>query len=618
MVSDNKNINRLSTEAADEPTTELEILSLEMVPTDEELEMDASTFSLDEDDSEGDGRETLESNLRTKDERISNLQYDIEQLRARWVGLEKEISAREELTDILQGDLKAAHKNLAAKDKQLSRNEREATALNAKLDAAIAARAKAEAAAAELGERLEELTRQSDSDAARIAELEQALDAAANAPPQVDQDAQKRIDEGRQAIAELTTYIDGRKADWERLQCDVETLNARLAEKSGELASQDGRLTAAASRAADAERARDRLDEALREARNEKTALKKERNRLKREIDDYRSEELAGNQELIARQAGMLAAGRQRIDELEAQCIRSERYADELRDKLATARDAATNSSDRHGNLQHELAIATEEVRGLEGQLQFEQDRAERLQQAKDQLEQELDEECRRLRFELGDAQDTIVEHATINEELTSNLLDHKAIKEALEEQLSKIGDEQAAVREKLEIRIRKLEQQVEDYERKIANKDNAISALLSELSNNSRSIESIDEIESVIHEIDDRMSERIDDRVVADRERPTRLLIGNIDGQELRFPLFKDRLTIGRTVQNDIQLRAQYISRRHAVLLADEDGTKIVDWGSKNGVYVNNARISEQVLKNGDKVAIGTAEFIYEERSRR
>jgi pSer/pThr/pTyr-binding forkhead associated (FHA) protein len=100
--------------------------------------------------------------------------------------------------------------------------------------------------------------------------------------------------------------------------------------------------------------------------------------------------------------------------------------------------------------------------------------------------------------------------------------------------------------------------------------------------------------------------------------DRITRLLIGNVEGQELRFPLFKDRLTIGRTKQNDIQLKAQYISRRHALIVTENDRTRIVDWGSKNGVLVNRKKVTEQILKSGDIVTIGTADFQYEERPKR
>jgi len=113
-------------------------------------------------------------------------------------------------------------------------------------------------------------------------------------------------------------------------------------------------------------------------------------------------------------------------------------------------------------------------------------------------------------------------------------------------------------------------------------------------------------------------MSERIDERSAGEKERMTRVLIGSVEGQELRFPLFKNRLTIGRTEQNDIQLKAPYISRRHAVIVTERDITRVIDWGSKNGVFVNSRQVNEHFLQNGDIVAIGTAKFRYEERPKR
>ena len=57
---------------------------------------------------------------------------------------------------------------------------------------------------------------------------------------------------------------------------------------------------------------------------------------------------------------------------------------------------------------------------------------------------------------------------------------------------------------------------------------------------------------------------------------------------------------------------------RRHAVIVVDHDTTRVIDWGSKNGVFVNAERITEHFLKNGDSVRIGTADFRYEERPKR
>jgi pSer/pThr/pTyr-binding forkhead associated (FHA) protein len=43
-----------------------------------------------------------------------------------------------------------------------------------------------------------------------------------------------------------------------------------------------------------------------------------------------------------------------------------------------------------------------------------------------------------------------------------------------------------------------------------------------------------------------------------------------------------------------------------------------VIDWGSKNGVFVNSKRVTEHFLENGDTVTIGTADFRYEERPKR
>ena len=51
---------------------------------------------------------------------------------------------------------------------------------------------------------------------------------------------------------------------------------------------------------------------------------------------------------------------------------------------------------------------------------------------------------------------------------------------------------------------------------------------------------------------------------------------------------------------------------------MTEGDTTRVVDWGSKNGVYVNSKRVTEHFLKSGDRVTIGDASFRYEERPKR
>lgn len=51
---------------------------------------------------------------------------------------------------------------------------------------------------------------------------------------------------------------------------------------------------------------------------------------------------------------------------------------------------------------------------------------------------------------------------------------------------------------------------------------------------------------------------------------------------------------------------------------MTEGDVTRVVDWGSKNGVYVNSNRVTEYFLASGDVVTIGDAKFRYEERPKR
>jgi pSer/pThr/pTyr-binding forkhead associated (FHA) protein len=53
-------------------------------------------------------------------------------------------------------------------------------------------------------------------------------------------------------------------------------------------------------------------------------------------------------------------------------------------------------------------------------------------------------------------------------------------------------------------------------------------------------------------------------------------------------------------------------------VIVTDSQATRIIDWGSKNGVYVNSKRVTEHFLKSGDRIRIGSIEFRYEELPRR
>ena len=71
----------------------------------------------------------------------------------------------------------------------------------------------------------------------------------------------------------------------------------------------------------------------------------------------------------------------------------------------------------------------------------------------------------------------------------------------------------------------------------------------------------------------------------------------------------------IGRAETNDLILRDPSVSHVHAILQPTESGFQIVDFGSRNGVFVNRKRINgTQPLANKDKIRIGKVELKYKE----
>lgn len=67
-----------------------------------------------------------------------------------------------------------------------------------------------------------------------------------------------------------------------------------------------------------------------------------------------------------------------------------------------------------------------------------------------------------------------------------------------------------------------------------------------------------------------------------------------------------KKRISIGRTNDNDIILENRGVSRKHAQIEFNGDAAVIIDNESLNGTFVNNRRISEEILRDDDVITIG------------
>lgn len=74
---------------------------------------------------------------------------------------------------------------------------------------------------------------------------------------------------------------------------------------------------------------------------------------------------------------------------------------------------------------------------------------------------------------------------------------------------------------------------------------------------------------------------------------------------------------TIGRHPENSIQILDRIVSKEHAHVIRQPDGTFLLkDLGSLNGSYVGNVRITEQLLKNNDEITMGNTRMVYIERN--
>ncbi|HKD77502.1 MAG TPA: FHA domain-containing protein [Ktedonobacterales bacterium] len=72
-------------------------------------------------------------------------------------------------------------------------------------------------------------------------------------------------------------------------------------------------------------------------------------------------------------------------------------------------------------------------------------------------------------------------------------------------------------------------------------------------------------------------------------------------------FELRKERMSIGRSRESEIFLEDLAVSRLHASIYRDDQGSYILrDENSANGTTVNGQRISEHRLVEGDEIQVG------------
>jgi pSer/pThr/pTyr-binding forkhead associated (FHA) protein/predicted RNA-binding Zn-ribbon protein involved in translation (DUF1610 family) len=71
-------------------------------------------------------------------------------------------------------------------------------------------------------------------------------------------------------------------------------------------------------------------------------------------------------------------------------------------------------------------------------------------------------------------------------------------------------------------------------------------------------------------------------------------------------YLLEREWTRIGRSLAADIRFDDPTVSRRHALIVRQPDGLRVLDDRSLNGVFVNGERVEWSTLADGDEVVIG------------
>ena len=71
-------------------------------------------------------------------------------------------------------------------------------------------------------------------------------------------------------------------------------------------------------------------------------------------------------------------------------------------------------------------------------------------------------------------------------------------------------------------------------------------------------------------------------------------------------------RVVIGRTPDNDVQIRSKFVSRHHTQIVSDRTQSVVEDLNSTNGVFIRGQRVQHHTLTDGDVIQLGEHQLLY------
>ena len=105
------------------------------------------------------------------------------------------------------------------------------------------------------------------------------------------------------------------------------------------------------------------------------------------------------------------------------------------------------------------------------------------------------------------------------------------------------------------------------------------------------------------------------DARVAEARElvdQPGDYIVYDESGQVRVVPLTREWTRVGRSLAADVRFDDPTVSRRHALIVRQPDGVRLLDDRSLNGVFVNGTRVDGRTLSDGDEIVVGRYHLLF------
>ncbi|MGH2949574.1 MAG: FHA domain-containing protein [Solirubrobacteraceae bacterium] len=86
----------------------------------------------------------------------------------------------------------------------------------------------------------------------------------------------------------------------------------------------------------------------------------------------------------------------------------------------------------------------------------------------------------------------------------------------------------------------------------------------------------------------------------------PGKYLAYEESGRHVVVAISREWTRIGRSLAADLRFDDATVSRRHALVVSQAEGVRVLDDRSLNGIYVNGRRVEWSPLADGDEVTVG------------